>query len=116
MNFRNKTWTAAAICMALLGILVMCSVGSAEQSAPAPATPSGAQVTPGLAIFPPDINLESARDTQSIVAKYTQPDGVTRDVTAQCKFELANPALAKMDGRALKPLVDGTTEMTVTFN
>lgn len=118
MKIRNKTWTAAAICLALLGILVMCSVGSAEQSAPAqaPATPSGAQVTPGLAIFPPDVNLETARDTQSIVAKYTQPDGVTRDVTAQCRFELANAALAKMDGRSLKPLADGTTEMTVTFN
>ncbi|MDB5321289.1 MAG: hypothetical protein JWN40_2920, partial [Phycisphaerales bacterium] len=113
MNARTKTLTAVAMCLALLGILVLSSVGDAEQSAPAP---QGAQTASGLAIFPPDINLETARDTQSIVAKFTQPDGVTRDVTGQCKFELANPALAKMDGRALKPLADGTTEMTVTYN
>src|SRR5882724_10456621 len=118
MNIRNKTWTAAAIGVALLGILAMCSVGSAEQSAPAPVSPSpaGAQITPGLEVFPNDINLETARDTQSIVAKFTQPDGVTRDVTAQCKFEFANPALARIEGGALHPQADGATELTVTYN
>src|SRR5258708_2384963 len=111
MNVRIKTLTAPAICLALLGILVIASIGEAEQSA----TPS-AQATAGLEVFPSDINLETARDMQSIVAKFTQPDGVTRDVTAQCKFEFANPALARIEGGALHPQADGATELTVSYN
>src|SRR5438552_18630291 len=102
MNARIKTLTAAAICLALLGILIIASVGEAEQS-----TAPSAQPAAGLEIFPADINLETARDTQSIVAKFTQPDGVTRDVTSQCKFEFANPTLARIEGGALHPAADG---------
>jgi len=118
MNVRTKTLTAAAMCVALLGILVMSSVGDAGQPSPAtpPSAADGAKVTPGLQVFPPDINLDTARDSQAIVAKYTQPDGVTRDVTAQCKFELANPALAKFEGHALHPVADGATKLNVTYN
>ena len=111
MNAKTKTLTAAAICVALLATLILSSVGAADPSAaPKP------QPAIGLEIFPPDINLETARDTQSIVAKFTEPGGVTLDVTAQCKFELTNPALAKIEAGVAHPLADGATELTVTYN
>jgi hypothetical protein len=110
MNPKAKTLTAAAICLALLATLVISSIGQAEQAS-APKSPAAA----GLEIFPPDINLETSRDTQTIVAKFTEPGGVTRDVTAQCKFELANPALAKIEAGIAHPLADGKTELTVTY-
>ncbi|HEY7115100.1 MAG TPA: DUF1549 domain-containing protein [Tepidisphaeraceae bacterium] len=114
MNAKTKVITAAATCMALLATLLFCRLGVAE-SQPAPAV--SAQAAPGLEVFPPDINLNTAADVQSVVAKFTLPNGVTRDVTAQCKFELANPALAKFEGggHVLHPLADGQTELAVTY-
>lgn len=112
MTPKTKTLAATAISFALLATLILCSIGQAEQSA-APAPQAAASP---LEIFPPDINLETARDTQSIVAKFTQADGVTRDVTAQCKFQLANPALAKIEAGVAHPLADGKTDLTITYN
>ena len=34
-----------------------------------------------VAVYPPDINLETARDRQSFVVQLTQADGLTRDLT-----------------------------------
>ena len=65
-------------------------------------------------VYPPDINLETARDRQGFVVQLTQPDGLTRDVTARAQVVFANPALAKLDGFAVVPVADGQTEMTVT--
>jgi hypothetical protein len=65
---------------------------------------------------PPDINLETARDRQSFVVQLTQPDGITRDVTAQAQVTFADPALVKLDAFHVYPVADGTTEMTVAYN
>src|SRR5438034_4456763 len=67
-----------------------------------------------IAVYPPDINLETARDRQSFVVQLTQPDGITRDVTAQSQVSFTNPALVKLDKFTVYPVADGTTEMTVT--
>src|SRR3954470_23107036 len=72
---------------------------------------SGAQ---SIAVYPPDINLETARDRQSFVVQLTQPDGITRDVTAQAKVAFTNPALVRLDQFTVHPVADGSTEMTVT--
>jgi hypothetical protein len=68
-----------------------------------------------IAVYPPDVNLETARDRQSFVVQLTQPDGLTRDVTAQCQVSFANPALVKLDKFTVYPVADGATEMTVAF-
>src|SRR5581483_67153 len=57
---------------------------------------------------------ETARDRQSFVVQLTQPDGITRDVTAQAQVTFANPALVKLVGHTVYPVADGQTEMTVT--
>ncbi len=69
-----------------------------------------------IAVYPPDINLETSRDRQSFVVQLTQPDGITRDVTPQAQVTFANPALVKLDKFAVLPVADGATEMTVAFN
>src|SRR5436305_13062633 len=75
----------------------------------------GASNAQTIAVYPPDINLETSRDRQSFVVQLTQPDGITRDVTAQAQVSFANPALVKLDKFYVYPVADGATEMTVVF-
>src|SRR5436309_578051 len=67
-----------------------------------------------IAVYPPDINLETGRDRQSFVVQLAQPDGITRDVTEQSQVGFANPALVRLDRFTVYPVADGATEMTVT--
>ena len=66
-----------------------------------------------IAVYPPDINLETARDRQSFVVQLTQPDGITRDITAQAQVAFTNPSLVRLDKFTVYPVADGATEMTV---
>jgi hypothetical protein len=68
-----------------------------------------------IAVYPPDVNLETASDRQSFVVQLTQADGITRDVTAQSQIAFANPALVRLDGFTVYPVADGNTEMAVSY-
>src|SRR5262249_61117964 len=68
-----------------------------------------------IAVYPPDINLETSRDRQSFVVQLAQPDGITRDVTAQAQVSFAKPELVRLDKFHVYPVPDGTTEMTGAF-
>jgi hypothetical protein len=68
-----------------------------------------------LAVYPPDVNLETARDTQTFVVQATDATGITRDVTSLAKVEFANPALARREGHTVYPAADGKTEMAISF-
>ncbi len=61
--------------LSLCALCVLCGESHAQQ----------------IAVYPPDINLETSRDRQSFVVQLTQPDGITRDVTAQAQVTFANP-------------------------
>jgi Protein of unknown function (DUF1549)/Protein of unknown function (DUF1553) len=74
-----------------------------------------AQTPAKIAVYPPDISLETARDRQSFVVQATYPDGLTRDVTEQAKLTVVNPAFAKLDKFVCLPVADGATELTVEF-
>jgi hypothetical protein len=82
------------------------------QPAPLPASATGHKI----AVYPPDINLETSRDKQSFIVQLTQPDGITRDITDQAQVSFTNPALVKREGNVLTPLADGATEMVVSFS
>jgi hypothetical protein len=89
---------------------------AAQPPAPVPAQPTPPPpVGPKVAVYPPDINLETARDRQSFIVQLTQPDGITRDVTEQAKVSFANPALVRLDQFTVYPVADGITEMSVTY-
>ena len=65
-----------------------------------------------LSVFPPDVNLGTSRDRQAFIVQLLEPDGITRDVTAEAKLSLEAP-LAKLDGNVLHPLADGETKLVV---
>ncbi len=66
-------------------------------------------------VFPADVNLQTRQDRQSLIVQATYADGITRDVTAQATFTLANKSLAKFDHFTLTPVADGQTELKVKF-
>ena len=69
---------------------------------------------PTVAVYPPDINLETAGDKQSFIVQLTQPDGITRDVTDQATVTFGDASLVALDKNVVRPAKDGATEMTVT--
>src|SRR5262245_8858786 len=68
-----------------------------------------------LEVFPPDVNLNTARDRQSLVVQATTTDGITRDVTAEAKIACANETLVKLAKNVVTPAADGTSEINVEF-
>src|SRR5688500_1859749 len=122
---QSKTMTVllAALLIAALSPAVQAQdPAAAAAAAPAPVAPPAAPAAPAAApapadaafkVFPADINLETSRDNQTFVVQVTQPDGVTRDVTAEAQVSLADPKLAKLEGNVLTPLADGQTNLVV---
>jgi hypothetical protein len=68
-----------------------------------------------LAVYPPDVQLNTSRDSQSYIALFTRPDGVTLDVTKQAKATLADAALARLDGSTVFPTADGATTLNIEY-
>jgi hypothetical protein len=77
--------------------------------------PSKAAVLTRLEIFPPEIQLTTARDRQSLVVQATYDDGITRDVTREAAFQLADPKLIRRAGAIFYPAADGATSLAVTY-
>ena len=69
-----------------------------------------------LKVFPPDINLKTRQDHQSLVLQATYDDGLTRDVTSQAKFSFGDKNLIRFTNYTLYPLIDGTTELRIKFS
>jgi hypothetical protein len=113
-------------CAVVLGTTVVAIVSVApaavEKAKPAPASVSVATPAPAkseaakpaeIRVFPPDVQLTTARDRQSLVVQARYADGLTRDVTTEAKFTLANSSLARLDKATLYPVADGSTQLIV---
>ncbi|MEO8497170.1 MAG: DUF1549 domain-containing protein, partial [Planctomycetota bacterium] len=59
--------------------------------------------------------LTTIRDRQALIVQAEYADGITRDVTAEAKFTLANPALATVAANVLRPTADGASQLTVEY-
>jgi hypothetical protein len=68
-----------------------------------------------LEVFPPDINLATSRDCQSIVVQATFTDGITRDVTTEAAITPADAKLMRREGATFRPALDGSTTLSVTY-
>jgi uncharacterized protein DUF1549/uncharacterized protein DUF1553/Big-like domain-containing protein len=77
----------------------------------APAEPAVA----GIAVFPPEVNLETSRDRQSLAVQVTLEDGITRDVTAQARVAIEDPKLARFENGLWIPAADGSTSLKVEY-
>ncbi|HEY1067325.1 MAG TPA: DUF1549 domain-containing protein [Pirellulales bacterium] len=69
----------------------------------------------GIAVYPPDVELATSRDRQSLVVQATYSNGVTRDVTGESQITVGNGALVKLQGATLYPTADGATEAKIEY-
>ncbi|MEM6779004.1 MAG: DUF1549 and DUF1553 domain-containing protein [Planctomycetota bacterium] len=68
-----------------------------------------------LSVYPPTIQLNSAVDFQNIVAVLRREDGVTIDVTDQMRWQFADTGMAVLDGHAVRPKKNGSTQLEGRF-
>jgi len=105
------------VCLALLGLATPARAG---QGYPAtlPDQVFALEKTAPLArleVFPDAIQLNSARDRQSIVVQATFVDGITRDVTHLSSMRAADPKVLRRKGAVFYPAADGATTLTVAY-
>src|SRR3954467_12439409 len=67
-------------------------------------------------VFPSDVNLKFSGDKQSLVVRFTEANGINRDVTTEAKITLADPAKAKIVKGVVYPLADGETKAKIEWN
>ena len=68
-----------------------------------------------LNVYPADVNLTTSKDRQLVVVQAVQADGITRDISKEATYTLANPALCRREGTTFYPTADGQTELKVEF-
>lgn len=71
---------------------------------------------PNFEVFPAEVNLKYLRDRQSVVCRFTEPNGIHRNVTAQAKFSFTDATKAKIENGVVTPIADGQTALKVEFN
>lgn len=87
--------------------LILLSVVATEVSA-------AGQITK-LDIYPSDIVLQTNQGRQQFVVVATRDDGVTLDVSRLATVQLADPALARLEGATLYSAADGETKLNVEY-
>ena len=90
--------------LAAFVFLALCGASLADEPAPTK-----------LDVFPPDINLNNARDRQLVVVQATYADGITRDVTKEATLTPADPKLVRREGNIFWPVADGKTTLDVSY-
>ncbi|HET6328390.1 MAG TPA: DUF1549 domain-containing protein [Planctomycetaceae bacterium] len=94
---------AAVLTVALVPVWV-CAAESAASPKPAE-----------ILVYPPDVQLTTARDRQSLIVQARYTDGITRDVTTDAKFTLVDSKLARFDKQTLYPVADGSTKVDIEY-
>lgn len=113
------TRVATTLMMATIAMVAVAADPDLEiQPAPVVAlqTLPAAQPQPvKINVYPAEINLTALRDRQSILVQSVYADGITRDVTAQAAFSLADANFAQIKGSVVHPVADGDTQLKVQF-
>ncbi len=95
----------------MLGLLVV-TVSNANAVTPETAIRSSSPpLKPNLAVYPPSVKLNSARDFQTFVAVMLRDDGITEDATDRIEWSIADESKVRRDGWSLFPVADGQTEL-----
>lgn len=97
----------AAGAITLLAVLGAAPLRAEE----APADAAGPQIV----CFPPDIRLDHGLDYQSFIVMAIRADGVTQDVTEAAEKQIADPAVASLEGNRVLPAGDGQTALHVRY-
>ncbi|MGE5736401.1 MAG: DUF1549 domain-containing protein, partial [Acidobacteriota bacterium] len=68
-----------------------------------------------LAGYPPAIRLSSAESRQQIVVQVVRANGVTEDVTAQCKWGVPDSKIAHLEGSTVSAVSDGRMDVQLSY-
>jgi hypothetical protein len=68
-----------------------------------------------IAVYPPDVQLNTKADLQRFIVVATRDDGVTLDVTSQAAVKLAAEGVARLDKNILYPMADGQTSLDIEY-
>ncbi|TWT70069.1 DUF1549 domain-containing protein [Crateriforma conspicua] len=113
-----RTWTHR--CVAMVAALAVTWASVAAHAVTPDPDPSASRPSkpprPALEVYPPNVQLDSARDYQSFVAVLRRPDGITVDVTDQVRWSVGDDAVARVDGVRVVPIADGKTELVGRFS
>jgi hypothetical protein len=76
-----------------------------------------AQTAPlaSVAVYPPEIQLSTARDRQSIIVQATFTDGISREVTNEVTMTVADPKVVRREGAVFYPAADGSTTLSIGY-
>ena len=91
-----------------LTTLILLTTLAAEPAAPVPTLTK-------VEVFPADVALQSKRDRQSLVVLATYSNGVTRDVTTEAEYKIADGKVCKIADQNVHPTADGKTEIAIGF-
>lgn len=90
----------------------------AKPSEPKPAAPAPVKPAPKMVklnVYPPEIQLTTSRDRQSVIAQAVFDNGLTQDVTSQIQFKAAQPGIVRFDKNVVYPENDGETDVIASF-
>ena len=68
-----------------------------------------------LNILPKSIQLGGLNRRQQLVVTAKDSQGNLFDATHDCRFEIADPSRARVDGTAIEGITDGTTQVRVAY-
>ncbi|OYP34474.1 DUF1549 and DUF1553 domain-containing protein [Rhodopirellula sp. MGV] len=106
-----RTVSPLLIAALLAGISLAVTPAEETPAEEASSQPSGTARQVDLAIYPPEIKLNSTRDFQSFVAVIRRDDGITEDASDRVIWNIADESKVRRDGFKLFPVADGQTEL-----
>ncbi len=68
-----------------------------------------------VAGLPTEVSLKTSKDRQSVVVQALYADGITRDVTDEVQWSLADDKIAAREANVLRAAGDGQTQLSVAF-
>ncbi|WP_068264524.1 DUF1549 and DUF1553 domain-containing protein [Rubripirellula obstinata] len=68
-----------------------------------------------LSVYPPSIQLGSARDFQSFVAMIRKDSGVTVDVSKEVDWSVGDSKIVKLNQNTVFPIADGKTNLIASY-
>ena len=68
-----------------------------------------------IRIYPENVHITHAGDSQSFVVQAVMPNGVTVDVTNQATWQLDQETAVQLEHNRLLPLTDGQTKLHVSY-
>jgi hypothetical protein len=115
-RFTTPLFQALCACSVVVCCLTAVTGLSAAEPAESSARPTDLPLIPEFSVYPPEILLDSARDSQSFIAVMTRDDGVTLDISDRVEWTIAGAPVAKIDKQTLLPAADGAAELVATYN